>query len=68
MDSSKKEVKTLLAVDKTKKNSLRKNYFQMISILSSLLMKLKEESEKLAYSSTFRKLRSWHLVPSPHGK
>ena len=37
----------------------------MISILSSLLMKLKEESEKLAYSSTFRKLRSWHLVPSP---
>ena len=25
-------------------------------------MKVKEESEKLAYSSTFRKLRSWHLV------
>ena len=29
--------------------------------LKSLLMKLKE-----AYSSTFRKLRSWHLVPSLH--
>ena len=32
--------------------------------LKSLLMKVKEESEKLAQSSTFRKLRSWHLVPS----
>ena len=32
----------------------------------SLLMKVKEESEKLGL--TFRKLRSWHLVPSLHGK
>ena len=24
----------------------------------------KEESENLAYTSTFRKRRSWHLVPS----
>ena len=24
--------------------------------------------KKLAYSSTFRKLRSWHLVPSLNGK
>ena len=36
--------------------------------LKSLLMKMKEESEKLALSSTFEKLRSWHLVPSLHGK
>ena len=37
--------------------------------LKSLLMKVKEESEKkLALNSTFRKLRSWHLVPSLHGK
>ena len=36
--------------------------------LISLLMKVKEESEKVALSSTFRKLRSWHLVPSLHGK
>ena len=36
--------------------------------LKSLLMKVKEESEKLAQNSTFRKLRSWHLVPSLHGK
>ena len=36
--------------------------------LKSLLRKVKEESEKLAESSTFRKLRSWHLVPSLHGK
>ena len=37
--------------------------------LKSLLMKVKEESEKAgSKSSTFRKLRSWHLVPSLHGK
>ena len=34
----------------------------------SLLMKMKEESEKVGLKSTFRKLRSWHLVPSLHGK
>ena len=36
--------------------------------LKSLLMKVKEESEKVGLSSTFRKRRSWHLVPSLHGK
>ena len=36
--------------------------------LKSLLIKVKEESEKVGLSSTFRKLRSWHLVPSLHGK
>ena len=36
--------------------------------LKSLLMKVKEESEKVGLSSTFRKLRSWHPVPSLHGK
>ena len=36
--------------------------------LKSLLMKVKEESEKVGLSSTFRKLRSWHLVPSLHSK
>ena len=34
--------------------------------LKSLLMKVKEESEKVV--SAFRKLRSWHLVPSLHGR
>ena len=34
--------------------------------LKSLMMKVKEESEKVG--STFRKLRSWHVVPSLHGK
>ena len=32
------------------------------------LLKVKEESEKVGLNSTFRKLRSWHLVPSLHGK
>ena len=36
--------------------------------LQSLLMKAKEESEKVGLNSAFRKARSWHLVPSPHGK
>ena len=34
--------------------------------IKSLLMKVKEDSEKLAYSSTFRKIISWHPVPSLH--
>ena len=34
--------------------------------LKSLLMKV--ESEKVDLNSTFRKRRSWHLVPSLHGK
>ena len=36
--------------------------------LKSLLVKVKEESEKLDQNSTFKKLRSWHPVPSLHGK
>ena len=41
--------------------------------LKSLLMKVKEESEKVGLTfwmlnSTFKKQRSWHLVPSLHGK
>ena len=35
--------------------------------LKSLLMKVKEESEKVGFL-TFRKLRSWHPVPTLHGK
>ena len=35
---------------------------------NSFLMKVKEESEKDGLNSTFRKLRSWHLAPSFHGK
>ena len=36
--------------------------------LKSLLMKVKVESEKVGLKLTFRKQRSWHLVPSLHGK
>ena len=36
--------------------------------LKSLLMKVKEESEKVSLKLKFRKLRSWHSVPSLHGK
>ena len=37
--------------------------------LKSLLMKVKEESEKTGLKLNIKKnLRSWHLVPSFHGK
>ena len=36
--------------------------------LKSLLMKVKEENGKASLNSTFKKLGSWHLVPSLHGK
>ena len=36
--------------------------------LRSFLMKVKEESEKVRLKLNIQKLRSWHLVPSLHGK
>ena len=36
--------------------------------LKSLLMKVKEESEKVQLKLNIPKLRLWHPVPSPHGK
>ena len=36
--------------------------------LKSLLMKVKEESKKAGLKLNIQKLRSWHPVPSHHGK
>ena len=36
--------------------------------LKSLFVKVKCKSEKVGLKFKFRKLRSWHLVPSLHGK
>ena len=36
--------------------------------LQSLLMKVKEEREKGGFKVNTQKLRSWHPVPSLHGK
>ena len=36
--------------------------------LMSLLMKVKEGSEKVGLKLNIQKRRSWHLVPSLHGK
>ena len=36
--------------------------------LKSLLMKVKEESEKTGLKLSIQILTSWHLVPSLHGK
>ena len=36
--------------------------------LKSLLINVKEESEKTGLKFNIQKLRSWHSVPSLHGK
>ena len=36
--------------------------------LKSLLMKVKEKSEKSGLNLNIQKIRSWHPVPSFHGK
>ena len=36
--------------------------------LKSLMMKMKEESGKVGLKLNIQKIRSWHLVPSLHGK
>ena len=36
--------------------------------LKTLLMKVKEESEKFGLKLNIQKQRSWHLFPSLHGK
>ena len=36
--------------------------------LKSLLMKVKEESEKVGLKLNIQKTKIWHLVPSLHGK
>ena len=36
--------------------------------LKSLLMKVKVESEKVGLKLNIQKTKSWHLVPSLHGK
>ena len=36
--------------------------------LKSLLMKVKEESEKVGLKLNIQKLRSWHLIQSLNGK
>ena len=36
--------------------------------LKSLLMKVKEESEEVGLKLIIQKTRSWHPVPSLHGK
>ena len=36
--------------------------------IKSLLMRVKEESEKVGLKLSIQKLTLWHLVPSLHGK
>ena len=45
-------------------------YIRQLGIkeIKNLSMKVKKDNEKVGLNSTFRKLRSWGLVPSLHGK
>ena len=66
------EAQTRIKIAKRNINNLRYADNTMLMAeseeeLKSLLKKVKDESEKLA-SNSFRKLSSWHLVPSLHGK
>ena len=36
--------------------------------LKNLLMKVKDEGEKVGLKLNIQKQRSWHLIPSLHGK
>ena len=36
--------------------------------LKSLLMEVKEESENVGLKLNIQKMKTWHLVPSLHGK
>ena len=47
---------------------LTPHLWQKAEELKSLLMKLKEESEKAGLKLNNQNQRSWHLVPSLHGK
>ena len=42
--------------------------WQKVEEPESLLMKVRDESEKVSLTLNIQKLRSWHLVPSLHGK
>ena len=42
--------------------------WQKAKKIKSLLMKVKEESKKIGLKFNIQKLRSWHPVPSLHGK
>ena len=62
-------VKNLLAMQETWVQCLGwEDPLEKEMATQNLLMKVKEESEKVGLNSTFKKLRLWHLVPSLHGK
>ena len=47
---------------------LKNSWWKWMNELKSLLMKVKEEHKKADLKLNIQKLRSWHLVPSFHGK
>ena len=67
------EAQTGIKIARRNINNLRYSYDTTIMVesedeLKSFLMKVKEESEKVGLKLNIQKKRSWHLVPSLHGK
>ena len=67
------EAQAVIKIDRKNINNLR--YADDTTLMAEskeelkiLLMQVKEESEKVGLNSTVRKLRSWYLVPSLHGR
>ena len=66
------EAQAGIKIDRRNINNLRygddTNLMAESEELNRLLMKVKEENEKVGFKLNIQKLRSWHLVPSLYGK
>ena len=67
------EAQAGIKISKRNINSLRYPHDTTLMVeskeeLKGLLMKVKEESEKVGLKLNVQKLRPWHPVPSLHGK
>ena len=57
-----------ITVDGDYSHEIKRRLLLGRKVMTNLNSMLKSRVKKLAESATFRKLRSWHLVPSLHGK
>ena len=55
-------------IKNTGRNTNNLRYTETEEELNNLLMKMKEESENVGLKFNIQKLRSWHVIPSLHGK
>ena len=68
LDEAKVGIKMARRISITSDMQITPHLWQKAEELKSLLMKLKEESEKAGLKLNNQNQRSWHLVPSLHSK